>query len=266
MKAGQFARNHDSILFYAGEGHTFNPQFVDPSPLRSAKRPTQEDECAFDGGLVLLREAERRLGLAEPLAGCIRDQRNQAQVVHALPAMLRFRMLAIACGGAVLGPAKPVPWEDADDCDALRADPVFKPSAFERNDGSRIGVQTDDNDPVRQDMADRPEQAVLELNVFEEFRKRSGLPIDPASVEKRDPPEPDIFCKIDGQGGVAFELAALLDQKSAKIRSDLAKEDEPDASPYLRVDSRKAIRHVCRSKRNKDYCTLHPMLFSGLAG
>ena len=53
-----------------------------------------------DGGLVLLREAERRLGLAETLAGCIRDRRNRAQVVHSLAAMLRFRMFAIACGGA----------------------------------------------------------------------------------------------------------------------------------------------------------------------
>ncbi len=26
----------------------------------------------------------------------------------------------------VLGPAKPDPWEDADGCDALRADPLFK--------------------------------------------------------------------------------------------------------------------------------------------
>ena len=68
-----------------------------------------------DGGLVLLREAERRLRLAETLAGCIRDRRNQAQVVHSLSAMLRFRMLAIACG-----------YEDADDCDALRTDPLFK--------------------------------------------------------------------------------------------------------------------------------------------
>ena len=68
-----------------------------------------------DGGLVLLREAERSLRLAETLAGCIRDRRNQAQVVHSLSAMLRFRMLAIACG-----------YEDADDCDALRADPLFK--------------------------------------------------------------------------------------------------------------------------------------------
>ena len=32
VKAGQFARNHYIILFHAGAGHTFNPQFIDPSP------------------------------------------------------------------------------------------------------------------------------------------------------------------------------------------------------------------------------------------
>ena len=68
-----------------------------------------------DGGLVLLRAAERRLGLAEALAGCIREWRDPALVVHTLPAMLRFRMFAIACG-----------YEVADDCDALRTDPLFK--------------------------------------------------------------------------------------------------------------------------------------------
>ncbi len=68
-----------------------------------------------DGGLVLLREEERRLGLADLLAGCLRDRRDPALVTHRLPEILRFRMLAIACG-----------YEDADDCDALRADPLFK--------------------------------------------------------------------------------------------------------------------------------------------
>ncbi len=68
-----------------------------------------------DGGLVLLREAERRLGLAEALAGCIREWRDPDRVVHTLPAMLRFRMFAIARG-----------YEDADDCDDLRGDPLFK--------------------------------------------------------------------------------------------------------------------------------------------
>ncbi len=68
-----------------------------------------------DGGLVLLREEERRLGLAELLAGCLRDRRDPALISHGLAEMLRFRMLAIACG-----------YEDADDCDSLRFDPLFK--------------------------------------------------------------------------------------------------------------------------------------------
>ena len=68
-----------------------------------------------DGGMVLLRGAERRLGLSETLAGCIREWRDPERVVHVLPGMLRFRMFAIACG-----------YEDADDCDALRGDPLFK--------------------------------------------------------------------------------------------------------------------------------------------
>ena len=51
-----------------------------------------------DGGLVLLRGAERRLGLSEALAGCIREWRDPERVVHVLPGMLRFRMFAIACG------------------------------------------------------------------------------------------------------------------------------------------------------------------------
>ncbi len=62
---------------------------------------------SLDGGLVLLREAECRLGLADLLAACLRDRRDPALVRHGLAEMLRFRMLAIACG-----------YEDADDSDA----------------------------------------------------------------------------------------------------------------------------------------------------
>ena len=68
-----------------------------------------------DGGLLLLREAERRLGIARRLAGCIRDRRDPTRIDHTVEEMLRLRMLAIAAG-----------YEDADDCDFLRHDPVFK--------------------------------------------------------------------------------------------------------------------------------------------
>ena len=68
-----------------------------------------------DGGLVLLREAERRLGLSAVLAKCLRDRRDPTQIIHQLDEMLMFRMFAISNG-----------YEDADDCDALRKDPLFK--------------------------------------------------------------------------------------------------------------------------------------------
>jgi hypothetical protein len=71
-----------------------------------------------DGGVLLLREVERRLGIADRLAACIPDRRDPAGIEHTIADMLRFRMFAIAAGYA-----------DADDCDALRTDPVFKMAA-----------------------------------------------------------------------------------------------------------------------------------------
>lgn len=68
-----------------------------------------------DGGVVVLAEAERRLGMADRLAAEIADHRDQGRVVHRLGDILRARILAIVCG-----------WEDADDLDRLRFDPAFK--------------------------------------------------------------------------------------------------------------------------------------------
>jgi hypothetical protein len=68
-----------------------------------------------DGGVLVLAEIERRLGIAERLAGCLKDPRTPERVQHGLAEMIRFRALLIAAG-----------YEDANDCDALRADPAFK--------------------------------------------------------------------------------------------------------------------------------------------
>ncbi|HVO22893.1 MAG TPA: transposase, partial [Candidatus Margulisiibacteriota bacterium] len=61
--------------------------------------------CAFDGGrissdggVLLLGEVERRLGIAETLARLIADPRNPRLVTHRLEDILRARILAIACG------------------------------------------------------------------------------------------------------------------------------------------------------------------------
>ena len=91
-----------------------------PFDLPSVAR--KKVSVAFDGGMLssnggvlLLRGVERRLGLAARLAGCIRDRRNPESILHTVEEMLRLRMFAIAAG-----------YEDADDCDALRHDPMFK--------------------------------------------------------------------------------------------------------------------------------------------
>ena len=68
-----------------------------------------------DGGVMLLSQAERRLGLAERLAAVIPDERDASRVIHRLPDILRARIFAIACG-----------YEDGDDLDRLRSDPTFK--------------------------------------------------------------------------------------------------------------------------------------------
>jgi len=68
-----------------------------------------------DGGVLLLREIENGLGLAERLASCMKDERDPSSLRHSQADMIRARMFAIACG-----------YEDCDDLDTLRFDPAFK--------------------------------------------------------------------------------------------------------------------------------------------
>ena len=68
-----------------------------------------------DGGVLLLRGIEKRLGIAARLAGCLTDGRDPASTTHSYADMIRARMFAIACG-----------YEDCDDLDVLRFDPAFK--------------------------------------------------------------------------------------------------------------------------------------------
>ncbi len=68
-----------------------------------------------DGGLLVLREVEQRLDVAGRLAACLTDPRDPDRVVHGLDEIIRFRLLMIAAG-----------YEDGNDADRLRTDPMFK--------------------------------------------------------------------------------------------------------------------------------------------
>jgi Transposase DDE domain group 1 len=66
-----------------------------------------------DGGLLLLRAAERKLGVCRRLAEAMPDRRDSERVRHAM--MVMARASAIACS-----------YEDAIDLDRLRHDPLMK--------------------------------------------------------------------------------------------------------------------------------------------
>lgn len=92
-----------------------------------------------------------------------------------------------------------------------------------------------------------------EVDVFRLFVARSGAPIDPLSVEKRNPPEPDLLCRHATDGLVAFELANLCDPEIARViaagpkaRSDAFSTSDPSAE-------------VVRKKLKKTYMTGHPI-------
>lgn len=104
-----------------------------------------------DGGVLLLREIERKAGLADVLASCLTDQRDPSRVVHSYASMIRARGLAIACG-----------YEDCDDLDALRHDPALK-----------IACERAPEDPVG--LASQPTLSRLENTVGWRALARMGL-------------------------------------------------------------------------------------------
>jgi hypothetical protein len=68
-----------------------------------------------DAGLLLMREAERKLGVCRRLAAAMPDRRDQSRIAHRMFELIMARAAAIACGH-----------EDGNDHDRLRHDPLLK--------------------------------------------------------------------------------------------------------------------------------------------
>jgi hypothetical protein len=87
------------------------------APLNGKKLTARFDEprVSSDGGALYLREVDRQIGLTDRLVSAIADKRRQTHIDHELQEMLPQRCYQIPCG-----------YEDANDCDELRADPAMK--------------------------------------------------------------------------------------------------------------------------------------------
>jgi len=129
-------------------------------------------------------------------------------VVHSLSAMLRFRMFAIACG-----------YEDADDCDALRADPLFKLAVGRAPESGRDlcsqpTMSRLENAPSRSEVA-RMTAALVDL-----FCR--SFPAPPATISHYGRTEAIAWCEANGVDYI-FGLAgnAVLHRLAYEIADDV---------------------------------------------
>jgi hypothetical protein len=101
--------------------------FFSPCPV--VVKPS-EAALTSDAGLLPIRQFDEHIGLSQRLINALDDPRVPELIGHSFSEMLRSRLYGIVAG-----------YEDQNDHDALRGDPVFKLIAGRRPDGNDLASQ-----------------------------------------------------------------------------------------------------------------------------
>src|SRR5690242_10084253 len=86
--------------------------FFEPLPIHVE---VSDAPLTSDAGLLPLRQFDERIGLTKQFAAVLDDPRDPDLIEHSFPEMVRMRLFGILAG-----------YEDQNDHDTLRTDPVFK--------------------------------------------------------------------------------------------------------------------------------------------
>src|SRR5277367_2475370 len=90
----------------------FGFDFFEPLPIQIE---VSEDPLSSDAGLLPLRQFDERIGLTRQFAAALNDPRDPEMIDHSFLDMVRMRVFGIIAG-----------YEDQNDHDTLRTDPIFK--------------------------------------------------------------------------------------------------------------------------------------------
>ena len=126
-----------------------------------------------DGGALLLRQAESKIGIVDRIVGALCDRRHQSYVAHTYIDLIKQRVFQIACG-----------YEDANDSDDLRSDPGLKAAC------ERLPLTGDD-------LASQPTMSRLENSVSRTDLYRIALTLLETFIESYDQPPRKIILDID---------------------------------------------------------------------
>src|SRR3954468_1740675 len=91
------------------------PLLFDFLPERPVVVEVNDAPLSSDAGLLPIRQLDQRLGFTRQLADALCDRRDPDLIEHSLLDLLRMRLYGILAG-----------YEDQNDHDALRRDPLFK--------------------------------------------------------------------------------------------------------------------------------------------
>ncbi len=126
-----------------------------------------------DGGALLLRQAESKIGIVDRIVGALCDRRHQSYIDHTYIDLIKQRVFQIACG-----------YEDANDSNDLRSDPGLKAAC------QRLPLTGDD-------LASQPTMSRLENSVSRTDLYRIGLALLETFIESYDQPPRKIILDID---------------------------------------------------------------------
>ena len=99
------------------QGNLFEPQFN-----RAIKVQGTDQRITSNAGVILLREAEHRLGLFNLIADDVLDPRHPDRIRYTIAELIRERVFAMAVG-----------YSAQDDVDRLAHDPAFRAAVWDRN-------------------------------------------------------------------------------------------------------------------------------------
>jgi hypothetical protein len=96
-------------------------------------------ELSSDAGTLLVRQADERLKVSAGIADCIEEWRDPAKITHSLEQLVRQRVYQLIGG-----------YEDANDSNNLRHDPIYKMVWALAEGGAKPASQSTDDDPPRE--------------------------------------------------------------------------------------------------------------------
>jgi len=180
-----------------------------------------------DGGVLLLKGVDEKMGLTERMSQVLRDNRQPGKVLHPLAEMLRERILGIACG-----------YPDANDAARLSKDPAMRMACERRGESlaSQPTLSRLENGPTSTDLL-RLGYALTDAVIERERRKRQARRVRRITIDM-DPTEDRTY----GEQQLTFFSAFYDNWCYLPMITTIQFNDEPEhylVAPVLRPGNAK---------------------------